>query len=171
MSFNTYIFVLVFFPVCLTGWILLNKYGQKRNAKLFLLTMSFFFCGFVNMMYMLVLFVSIIVNYTFYKLMSLAVKHRKLVLVVGITLNIVGLLYFKYSGFFVDTINFVFGKDFVFSSVLLPLGISFYTIQQISFLVDTWNGEQTGYSFIEYALFVSFFLILTNSHHSNNVTI
>ena len=67
------------------------------------------------------------------------------------------LFYFKYFDFFLDNINTLFGSSIPLKHILLPLGISFFTFQQISFLVDTYRGELKTISFIDYALFVSFF--------------
>ncbi|MDE7429684.1 MAG: MBOAT family protein, partial [Lachnospiraceae bacterium] len=65
--------------------------------------------------------------------------------------------YFKYFYFFLSTMNGVFGTSFVLRGILLPLGISFFTFQQISFIVDTYRGEIRDCRFLEYALFVAFF--------------
>lgn len=79
------------------------------------------------------------------------------ILICGILLNILPLFYFKYLNFTVYNINKVFGTDIFVDQILLPLGISFYTFQQISYLVDTYRGETKAYHFIEYVAFVSFF--------------
>ncbi len=67
------------------------------------------------------------------------------------------LFYFKYFDFFIENINAVFGTSVALRNIVLPLGISFFTFQQISFLADTYRGELDGCSFVDYALFVSFF--------------
>jgi len=84
-------------------------------------------------------------------------KNRKLILFTGVSTNLLLLFYFKYFDFFVENINAVFGSSFALRHILLPLGISFFTFQQISFLADTYRGELKECSFVDYALFVSFF--------------
>ena len=114
-------------------------------------------------------------------------KKSKIILITGVILNLLILFYFKYFDFFIDNVNSLFGSSIPLKNILLPLGISFFTFQQISFLVDTYRGELNQYSdtllennaktaakervalsveerkgersigFIDYALFVSFF--------------
>ena len=79
------------------------------------------------------------------------------VMILAVALNLGVLFYFKYFDFFLDTMNAAIGTEFVLRGILLPLGISFFTFQQISFIVDTYRGEAAGCSLSEYALFVSFF--------------
>ncbi len=74
----------------------------------------------------------------------------------GIILNVCVLFYFKYMNFFFENINSLFGMDFKIMQIVLPLGISFYTFQQISFLIDTYK-ENILYKFEDYAEFVCFF--------------
>jgi D-alanyl-lipoteichoic acid acyltransferase DltB (MBOAT superfamily) len=71
--------------------------------------------------------------------------------------NLGVLFYFKYYDFFVSTVNSVFGTSLLLRNVLLPLGISFFTFQQISFVADTYHGEVRDCGLADYALFVSFF--------------
>lgn len=65
--------------------------------------------------------------------------------------------YFKYADFFILNANFIFGSEFEFLKLTLPLAISFFTFQQIAYLVDSYKGETKEYDFLSYALFVSFF--------------
>lgn len=75
----------------------------------------------------------------------------------GIGINIAVIFYFKYFDFFMENINMVFGKSFELRNIVLPLGISFFTFQQISYLIDSYRNETKEYKLDEYALFVSFF--------------
>ena len=75
----------------------------------------------------------------------------------GVLCNLGILFYFKYFDFFIENVNAVFGTSFLLKGILLPLGISFFTFQQIGFLVDTYRGEIRECTFLDYALFVSFF--------------
>ena len=78
-------------------------------------------------------------------------------MLMGVLANLLVLFYFKYFDFFLENVNVLFGSSFELRNILLPLGISFFTFQQISFLVDTYRGELEKVSFVDYALFVSFF--------------
>jgi alginate O-acetyltransferase complex protein AlgI len=78
-------------------------------------------------------------------------------LILGVCANIEIIFYFKYYDFFLENMNAIFGKSFELKYIILPLGMSFFTFQQISFLVDSYKGETKGYSFTEYMLFVSYF--------------
>lgn len=84
-------------------------------------------------------------------------QNKKTIMLAGVGANLLLLFYFKYYDFFIENVNAVFGSSFALKNILLPLGISFFTFQQISFLVDTYRGELDGCSFVDYALFVSFF--------------
>lgn len=82
---------------------------------------------------------------------------RKMLFQFGLVFNIGLLGYFKYKNFFLDNINMIFGLDLHFTKILLPLGISFFTLQQIAYLVDVYEGIAKKAKFNEYSLFVSFF--------------
>lgn len=159
MLFNSYIFIFLFLPVAIIGYYGMRHWKKYRTANLFLIGMSFWFYGYFNRGYIPILAGSIAVNYLLTKGMerSLEIKIRKLILISGICINVAIIFYFKYYDFFIENINFVCGTDFKLKNILLPLGISFFTFQQISYLVDSYRGETKGYSFDEYALFVSFF--------------
>ena len=182
MLFNSYIFIFLFLPLCLVGfYILQNK--QATLAKVWLTCFSLWFYGYFNQYYLLIMICSIIGNYFIHCLIVRArniefIKVQdgksgqkrninkkqsnirissKQTLITGVILNLLVLFYFKYFDFFIDNINSLFGSSIPLKDILLPLGISFFTFQQISFLVDTYRGELDAVSFIDYALFVSFF--------------
>lgn len=156
MLFNSYIFVFVFLPLCLLFYFLCNKWKKYELGKVFLTGMSLWFYAYFNISYLPIIVGSILVNFLLYKSMEKVLK-RKAVVVLGIIINLSVLFYFKYFDFFVENINGLFGTDFLLRHVLLPLGISFFTFQQIGFLVDAYRKEAEGYSFLDYALFVTFF--------------
>lgn len=157
MLFNSYIFILLFFPLCLAGFYLLEKRRKAEAAKLWLTGFSLWFYGYFNLYYLGIMVGSIAFNYLAYQLLVRCKKHAGRVLAFGVCANLAVLFYFKYYDFFVENINGVFHTGFMVKHILLPLGISFFTFQQIGFLVDTWRGETKGCTLTEYALFVSFF--------------
>lgn len=160
MLFNSYIFVFLFFPICLAGYYGLLHLKKAQGAKNFLTAMSFWLYGYFNLSYLLIMVCSIGVNYLFHLILSggaLSARRRRAVLWSAVTVNLGVLFYFKYFDFFIDTCNAVFGTGFALRHILLPLGISFFTFQQISFVVDTYRGEVRRAGLVDYALFVSFF--------------
>ncbi|MFI3163483.1 MAG: MBOAT family O-acyltransferase [Bacillota bacterium] len=81
----------------------------------------------------------------------------KISLLVGILFNVGVLVYFKYYDFFVSNINFVFGTDWILLNLMLPLGISFFTFQQLSYVIDSYRKAVPVYNILDYSLFVTFF--------------
>lgn len=155
MLFNSYIFIFLFFPVCLLGYYSLVYRKKRRAAQSFLLLMSFWFYGYFQVNYLLIMLFSIAVNYCFHRLLSKKASGKLLFCAIAVNLGV--LFYFKYFDFFVENINALTGSSFALRHVLLPLGISFFTFQQIGFIVDTYRGEVKDCSFLPYALFVAFF--------------
>lgn len=98
-------------------------------------------------------------NYFFASILNCCFQKwlQKVILVIGILVNVGSIFYFKYMNFLILNLNVIFRKDFTLRNIILPLGISFYTFQQISFLIDTYRGETSDYSFWEYTAFVTFF--------------
>ena len=84
-------------------------------------------------------------------------SRAKAILVAGIAANLGLLGYYKYANFFVDNLNALLGNNLILETIILPLAISFFTFQQIAYLVDAYRGETHEYSFLHYALFVTFF--------------
>ena len=158
MLFNSYIFIFLFLPLCLVGFYILQN-RQATFAKVWLTCFSLWFYGYFNLSYLLIMVCSILSNYLFHCLIVRVkcVRKSKILMITGVIANLLVLFYFKYFDFFVENVNTLFGSSFSLKHILLPLGISFFTFQQISFLVDTYRGELTQISFVDYALFVSFF--------------
>jgi len=96
-------------------------------------------------------------NYAIGATLSRGAGRRRALLVTGVTGNLLLLGYFKYANFFVDNLNLLTGTDFQIEKILLPLAISFFTFQQIAYLVDAHRGETREYNFMHYCLFVTFF--------------
>ncbi|MBQ6719511.1 MAG: MBOAT family protein [Oscillospiraceae bacterium] len=159
MLFNSYIFVLLFFPLCLTGYFLLNHYKRYTLAQLFLFGMSLWFYGFFNPSYLLIILFSIVINYGFTWIMGKTKQlgFKRVILITALLLNIGILFYYKYYDFFLYNLNIVFHTDYTLRNILLPLGISFFTFQQISYIIDAYRGEVQQYNFLQYASFVAYF--------------
>lgn len=175
MLFNSYIFIFIFLPTALIGWYGLNRYGRYQLASLFLAGMSLWFYAYFNVKYLAIILSSIAMNYVLSYLLTRipSDQHQvkdnllegkvhlsffnRLGLLSGIVLNLGILFYFKYYDFFIENINLAFHTDFNLKHILLPLGISFFTFQQLSFIIDRALGRCEHYSFLNYLTFVTFF--------------
>ena len=159
MLFNSYEFIFLFLPLTLLVFYLIGSKVQYRFAIAWLVGASLFFYSWWNPAYLVLLLFSIVFNFS----LGLVLGHnqnklmQKLILVLGIATNIGLLSYFKYFNFFVENINSLTSNNFNFNEVILPLAISFFTFQQIAYLVDTFRGETEECDFLHYCLFVSFF--------------
>lgn len=159
MLFNSYIFVLLFLPFVVSGYYFLHHFGWEKPALTFLITMSMIFYGYNSISYLLILIVSILLNYLIVKNMNSTQQAflRRLLLIFGLLLNFGILFCFKYYDFFIENINTIFKSDYHFLRLALPLGISFYTFQQVSYVIDSYKNECESYGFLEYVAYVSFF--------------
>ena len=159
MLFNSYVFLLLFLPLTIIGYFGLNHFQKPQLAKGFLLGMSLWFYGYFRPSYLLILIVSILGNYALYRFLKFPNRKqslRKTVMIFGVLLNVGTLGYFKYLDFLFKELNLILHTDIPLLGILLPLGISFFTFQQLGFVIDSYRGETGNYSFLDYALFVSF---------------
>ncbi|MGL4867793.1 MAG: MBOAT family O-acyltransferase, partial [Cetobacterium sp.] len=164
MLFNSFVFIFLFLPLTLIGYFLLNNYGKEKSAKAFLVLASLYFYSYFNIKYTYLIVLSILVNYFVGKKIS---EHGKTEMfgggvtkpyfITGLIFNIGMLFYFKYYDFFIGNLNTVFNQNLPILKLMLPLGISFFTFQQLSFLIDSYRGKSEQYDFLSYCLFVTFF--------------
>ncbi len=160
MLFNSYIFILLFLPLSVLGFYLIGARGHHRIAVSWLVSASLFFYSWWNPAYLSLILTSILFNYALGVSLTnagLTDKSKKFALAFGVSANLGLLGYFKYANFFVDNINNVFGISVELAPIVLPLAISFFTFQQIAYLVDAYQGETKEYNFLHYCLFVTFF--------------
>lgn len=159
MLFNSYIFILLFLPLTLIGYYMINRYGKYYLANIWVIGMSLWFYGYFDFFNLLLICGSILGNYILSRCIIYIQQEngRKILLLSGILINLGILFYYKYFDFFIINLNAVMRETFEVQNIVLPLGISFFTFQQISYLVDTFRGETKEYHLVEYALFVSFF--------------
>lgn len=163
MLFNSFIFIFIFLPITLTGYFLLNSYGKEQLAKGFLVLASLYFYSYFNYKYTYLILFSILVNYFLGSILSKSTNKNKqntsikFCFILGLFINIGMLFYFKYYDFFIENLNFAFKTNLSILNLMLPLGISFFTFQQLSFLIDSYKGKSRKYDFLSYCLFVTFF--------------
>jgi alginate O-acetyltransferase complex protein AlgI len=150
MLFNSFFFVFLFLPISL---ILFYSLTKKIHKQIFLIIASFLFISIWNLYDALLLIGSIIFNYSFgYFLIK---TKKKSLLTTSIIINILFLAYFKYNFFEL----YIFNENYrSVDTIILPLAISFYTFEQIIYLVETYkNNKKTNYPLLDYLLFVLFF--------------
>lgn len=155
MLFHSYIFVFVFLPVSLGGYYLVGRIGS-RAAKFWLVAMSLWFYGSFRLEYLLLLLLSVFLNYG----IALGMKGKKRaggLLAAGVAANLAALVYFKYMDFFIGNWNYISGMELPLLRVALPVGISFFTFQQISYLADCYKGEIETGGFLDYMLSIVYF--------------
>ena len=141
MSFTTIEFMFRFLPIFLIVYYVV----PTRYKNLILLIGSFVFYAWGQHFYLLLLMLSIVVNYTFGRLIGERRAQRKPLLILGLIYNFGLLVFFKYTNFFIENINALLTATHIqipTISVVMPLGISFYTFQVVSYLVDVYRGEQ-----------------------------
>ena len=124
-------------------------------SKLMLVIASLFFYSWWNSIYLLLILGSMIFNFIIGR--SLGKTASKALLIFGIIGNVALLGYFKYTDFFIENFNWALNKDVDLLHLALPLAISYFTFQQIAFLVDNYRGEVKEFSFLNYSLFITFF--------------
>ncbi len=157
MLFNSYIFLFLFLPVSLLGFYGLNRLGLYRVADVFLIAVSLWFYGWFNVSYLLLIVLSMTGNYMVSLLFDRGRVSKGITLFFALFINLGLLFYFKYFDFFISNINFIFKTDYNLKNILLPLGISFFTFQQLSYMIDRVKGRAPHYGIIDYAAYVTFF--------------
>ena len=163
MLFNSYEFLFLFFPIVLLGYFALGKREDSNAANLWLVAASLFFYSYWNVRYLPLLLASIAFNYVCSGVILRDRKRadkrmvRKAVFIFGLCVNVGLLGFYKYTDFFLENVNFIAGTDFNLLHIILPLGISFFTITQMVYLVDCYEGVAKDHNLVNYTLFVSFF--------------
>ena len=154
MLFNSLAFF-VFFGVVWAVYALLPHRAQNR----WLLAASYFFYGAWDWRFLGLILISTVVSYVAALGMqrSANARQRKAWVTASVVVDLALLGVFKYTGFFAEIANALLGTGFSVQGIVLPLAISFFTFQQIAYLVDAYKGEVTDSGFLNYCLFVSFF--------------
>lgn len=167
MLFNSYEFIFAFFPVVLAVWFWSGRHEWARFGVCWLVLASLFFYGWWNPAYLPLLLGSVVLNYASG---AALLKWRRIeILVLGVCANLGVLAHFKYAAFFLENVSGLTGANLFIPQIALPIGISFFTFQQIAWLADVWRGKAGKHDFWSYALFVSFFPQLIAGpivHHS-----
>ncbi|HFD87845.1 MAG TPA: MBOAT family protein [Gammaproteobacteria bacterium] len=155
MLFNSLTFIFLFLPITLIGYYLVGGRGHHNLAIGWLVGASLFFYGFWNTEYLILILSSILFNYSIGLLIH--GTYSKHWLFMGVASNLALLGYYKYANFSVDNANAVFDAGLSLEHIAFPLAISFFTFQQIAYLVDTYKGKTREINYLHYCLFVTFF--------------
>lgn len=157
--FNTALFLglfLVFYPI----YIFSTRSNTHTFRNLYVLAFSLFFYYKSSGVYFVLLLFTSVVDYSLAKLVYEEVyqNYRKFYLVLSVILNLALLGYFKYTNFLIDNYNGIFDSNLAFHDIILPVGISFYTFQSMSYIIDIYRKElEPTRNILDYMFFVSFF--------------
>lgn len=158
MLFNSYSFLFIFLPIFFSTIYFFRKILKINIIFIFLIIFSLLFYSFDNYKFTFLLIFSIIINYLISKKIDVIKKNnfKKILLLVIILFNILILVYYKYFNFFIENINTFRLEKIQEIRIILPLAISFYTFQQISFQIDNYK-ERMNKNFTTYFLYICFF--------------
>lgn len=161
MLFNSYIFLFIFFPAVVAAYYAAGPLGETARLVVILVASCVFYAAW-DARFLVLLAGSILANYIVGQYLSRAVENKNLpranfLVGLGVTLNLLTIGVFKYANFFVANLDILSGANFVLGKIVLPLGISFFTFEQISYLVDLRRGSAYHADILRYATFVSFF--------------
>lgn len=159
MVFSSYAFLLVFLPLTLLGFYALRAADRRRASVTFLLLASFAFYAVWSIQHLALLVASIAANYALgrYAASPAPDAMRRAAMIVGVAGNLGLIFCFKYLDFAGSNLAPLVGADWTMQYIILPLGISFFTFQQIAYLVDCYKTRDGEKNFRDYALFVTFF--------------
>ena len=163
MLFNSIEFIFAFLPITIVVYFLLLRWRLTVAARSWLLVASLFFYSWWDVRYLPLILGSILFNYTIgglladYDGLGRKVVSKRAIFIFGVAANVLLLCGFKYLDFFIGNTNALLGTSLPLLRIILPLGISFFTITQIAFLVDAYEGLVEERNLLNYALFVTFF--------------
>ena len=171
MQFTSYAFILLFLPLFVLGYFLLNKINRSCGKLLVIVAgiVFYFFAGMESFsvsganvtrnqrLSLLVFALSIGMNLVFSLLIAKSKKRKKPLLIAAVVLDVAVLLLFKYRNFAIETVNGILGTGIKPKEILLPLAISFFTFQQIMYVVSVYRGEVESVSVMDYLAYILYF--------------
>ena len=165
MLFNSFQFIIAFLPLVLSIYWILGRLKLFFISRIWIVFSSLFFYGYWEKDYVYLIIISVITNYLISLLLINEKNYlyfnnktiKKIIVLLGIFFNLALLGYYKYFDFFIENLNYLSGTQLTLHNIILPLAISFFTLQQIAFLVDSFEGIVKEKSFVNYAMFVTFF--------------
>ena len=170
MLFASLTFLLGFLPIVIVSTVLAVRLSGPRGAVVVLSAASFVFYGWYHPPYVLLLIYTIALNVFLAR--GIHESGSKSLAALAVTLNLALLAWFKYAGFLEDTVTTITGAEITLPPIVLPLGISFFTFQQIAYLIDVYQGKAKPGAILDYVFLISFFPQLIAGpivHHSQLV--
>lgn len=158
MVFSSLEFVFIFLPVCMIAYGLVQY--KYKNTVIFLGSLIFYAFGVASKpIYILLFVITILFNFIIGQFIEAFRRSRRLWLTLGLVFNFIWLLFFKYTGFFFENLNALFsGLALPLKEIILPIGISFYTFQNVSYIVDVYRQKTAAEkNFINYGAYISMF--------------
>ena len=156
MLFNSLEFLLLFLPITMLGFAFATRQQSGGTAAVcWLIALSLFFYGYWDWTFLILLVGSTIFN--FWIGLKIAQYKRRIILIVGIVVNLGLLGWFKYGMFIAGNLSTILGLNINIPDIVLPLSISFFTFHQIAYLVDVWRGDKPEHNLLYFALFIFFF--------------
>ncbi len=155
MVFSSLSFIIIFLPIVLLFYYLFPK--KYRNFILLIFSLLFYYIGEQRTTIIMLLssFLAYISGLLIDKSKNL--NRKKLILIIFIILDIAFLVYFKYFNFLLECINQIFNLNYEKLNIILPIGISFYTFQSISYVIDIYRGSKVQKNYINFATYLTFF--------------
>jgi len=154
MLFSSITFLYYFLPILLIIYLIVPS--KFKNIVLLIFSLLFYFYG--EPKYIIILLLSCFINYIAGLLIAKYRSYSKKILILVILYNIIQLLYFKYTDFFITNINTIFNINIGLLRVIMPIGISFFTFQTLSYVVDVYKKEvEAAKNFFDFATYVSLF--------------
>lgn len=154
MVFSSLTFLFAFLPIVVLAYYIVPV--KAKNIILLIASLVFYAWG--EPVYVLLMLYEIVLNYIFGIFLDRAQKHRKYILIFAIIMDLGILFFFKYYGFFVENINRIPGVSIKAHTLALPIGISFYTFQTLSYMVDLYRGKfKAQRNIMDFALYISMF--------------
>ena len=154
MLFSSLTFLFVFLPLL----IFIYHMAPKKCRNVILLGFSLILYAWGEPVYILLMIFSIVVNYIFALIMDKSIKYAKIILLISIIFNVAILGFYKYINFFIVNFNRLFNTDYDLLKLALPIGISFYTFQILSYIIDVYRKDaKVQKNIINFATYVSLF--------------
>ncbi len=156
MQFNSYIFICVFLPLMVATYFIGNKINTIVG-KIFLIAGSILFYAYSDKTALAVMIISLSINFAFAAAIRHTQRWNKLYLTVPVVINVGLLLYFKYTNFAIVNFNAWFEKEIALKELILPIGISFFTFQQIAYMIAIYRKEIKKLDVINYLIYILYF--------------
>lgn len=160
MIFSSYSFIFIFFPITFIGYLILRTFNKPLWVKLWLSLASLVFYAWGQPAFLAVFVFTLLFNFAMSRLIIKYFDSRpikNLIFALAVIENIGILFYFKYYNFFAENVSALFGNDYILKNIILPIGISFYSFQILSFVADTKTGRVGKTAFSDYMLYITFF--------------